>query len=145
MDIDIDVQTNFRPEKIIDVIRASQIEKGELKPHNAGVYLQTMPKDSLTGLAAIPYKQAEEYGFIKFDMLHLNLLNFFKSKDEMLKLMEVEPNWKLLEEREFVEKLFHLSKQFDTVYKVKPKSVIALADVLMLIRPHKVFLIDKYI
>jgi DNA polymerase III alpha subunit len=145
MDIDIDVPNTFKPETLFKITRASTIEKDELTPHTVGVYFQNMPRDPVTGLAAIPYHQAEEYGFTKIDMIHLNLLSYFKSKQEMLELMEIEPNWKLLEDREFVSKLFHLSKQFEIVYKVKPTSVLELADVLCLIRPYKRILVDKYI
>ena len=145
MDIDIDVPNTFKPDRIFDIVKASKIENGDLTSHNVGVYFQHMPSDPLTGLAAIPYKEAEEHGFTKIDMIHLNLLSYFKSKQEMLDLMQIQPNWSLLEDRTFVSKLFHLSKQFEVVYKIKPTSVIELADVLCLIRPKKIFLIDKYI
>lgn len=145
MDIDIDVPNTFKPENIFKIIRASTVEKEELKPHAVGVYFQDIPKDPLTGLASIPYDVAEDFGFTKIDMIHLNLLSYFKSKEEMLKLMEIEPKWELLEDRDFVSKLFHLSNQFELVYKIKPKSIIELADVLCLIRPNKRLLVDKYI
>jgi hypothetical protein len=144
MDIDIDVTSAFKPEKYFNIVKASIVEKEELEQHIVGVYFQNMPKDPITGLAAIPYTEAEDEGFTKIDMIHLTLLNHFKSKDEMLKLMECEPKWDLLEDREFVSKLFHLSKQFEIVYKIKPRSVIELADVLCLIRPNKRLLVDKY-
>lgn len=145
MDIDIDVLSTFKPEKYFNITKASIVENEELKQHLVGVYFQNIPKDCITKLAAIPYKEAEKEGYTKIDMLHLNLLNHFKSKEEMIELMEREPNWKLLETKEFVEKLFHISNQFETVFKIKPKSVIELADVLCLIRPNKRILIDKYI
>lgn len=145
MDIDIDIPSSLKPEKLFNVTRASTIEKEELKPHLVGVYFQDIPQDPLTKLSAIPYNQAADYGFTKIDMIHLNLLSYFKSKEEMLALMEIEPKWELLENKEFVSKLFHLSNQFEIVYKVKPKTVIELADVLCLIRPYKRILVDKYI
>lgn len=145
MDIDIDIKSTFKPEKCFNVTRASGVENGELKPHNVGIYFQNIPKDPVTKLAAIPYKEAEDFGYIKIDMLNLNLLNNFNSKEELLELMEKEPQWELLENREFVSRLFHLSKQFEVVYKIKPKSILDIADILCLIRPHKKYLIDKYI
>lgn len=145
MDIDIDVPSTFKADKLFNIVKASTVEKNNLKQHQVGVYFQTMPKDPITGLAAIPYNEAEEYGFTKIDMIHLTLLNQFSSKEEMLALMEIEPKWELLENREFVSKLFHLKDQFELVYKVKPKSVIEIADVLALIRPGKTMLADKYI
>lgn len=121
------------------------IENGEMKPHLVGSYFQTMPQDPFTKLAAIPYKQAEVFGFLKIDLLHLSLLTPFESKEEVRKVMNIEPNWNRLLEREFVEKLFHLSKQFDVVYKIKPRSIMEVADTLAIIRPGKMLLIDKYL
>lgn len=147
MDIDIDVTKNFKPEQIFKIVRASNIVDNELKPHASGVYFQNMQKDPITNLAAIPYDESEEFGYTKFDFLHLDMLSVFKSKEQMRELLEKEPNWKLLEDRNFVEnnKLFQLAKQFNVLYKVKPKSIVELADVLMLIRSNKIVLIDKYI
>lgn len=146
MDIDIDLRPDFKPERVFSkVIRASMIENGDIKPHLVGSYFQTIPQDPFTKLAAIPYKQAEDFGFLKIDLLHLSLLSYFENKAEVRAVMHRPPNWKLLLERDFVEKLFHLSKQFDVVYKMKPKSVMEIADTLAIIRPGKMLLLDKYL
>lgn len=144
MDIDIDLPPKFEPEKFFNIVRATMIERGEAKAHNAGVYFQNMPKDSITGLAAIPFREADEHGFFKIDMLSLHLLDNFESKDEIRQLLKIEPDWTLLEDETVVEKLFHLGRHFETVYKMKPKSVSDLADCLAIIRPNKTHLIDKY-
>lgn len=145
MDIDIDVTPKFKPDKIFKVIHASIVEKGELKKHNVGLYFQNMPVDKVTGYAAIPYKEAPDLGFFKIDMLPLNILENFESKDEIRQLLKIEPDWTMLEDPEVVEKLFHLSKHYDTVQKIKPRSVSDLADCLAIIRPNKVKLADKYL
>lgn len=140
------MRPDFKPERIFkNITFASMVEDGELKKHLVGVYLQDIPKDQFTKLAAIPYKLTDDYGFKKIDFLHLNLLDAFESKDEVLAFMKKEPNWDRLQDRDFVERLFHLSKQFDVVYKVKPKSIMDIADVLALIRPGKMLLLDKYL
>lgn len=146
MDIDIDVRSDFKLERTFKTaVPASMAEKGELKRHVVGAYFQHIPKDPVTGLAAIPYEQAEELGYLKLDFLNLSLLQHFDSKEEVLHLARKEPNWDRLKEREFVEKLFHISKHFDVVYQVKPRSVMELADILALIRPGKMILLDKYL
>lgn len=147
MDIDIDVNDTDKVRKIFkdEMTRASIVENGELKPHIVGCYFQNIPKDPITGLAAIPYEHAEEFGFMKIDILHLSLLEHFKSKREMRALLKKEPNWKLLENDDVIKKLFHLSKHGDIIKKVKPTSVLEIADILALIRPNKKHLIDKYI
>jgi len=42
-------------------------------------------------------------------------------------------------------KLFQLHKRYDIVSKVKPKSVVELADCMALIRPGKKHLLDSYL
>jgi DNA polymerase III alpha subunit len=69
----------------------------------------------------------------------------FESKDELRALLRRKPNWKLLENKEIVEKLFHLSKHFDIIDEIKPTSVLEIADILALIRPGKIKLLNKYI
>lgn len=145
MDIDIDVTPKFKPESIFKVVKASTVEKGELKKHNVGIYFQDMPQDAVTGFSAIPYKEAEEHGFFKIDMLPLHILENFESKDEIRQLLKIEPDWTLLEEEEVVSNLFHLAKHFETLQKLKPRSVSDLADCLAIIRPNKTHLIDKYV
>jgi len=145
MDIDIDLKTDFEPKEIFkEAVLASMVEGTELKKHPVGVYFQTIPTDPVTGLSAIPYDKAEDFGFFKIDFLHLNVLDIFENKQEIRTLLKKEPDWTLLERREVVEKLFHLSKHFDIVDKVKPTTVEELADVLALIRPGKTKLIHKY-
>jgi len=145
MDLDLDTPTTFDPKKIFKCIRASMVEKDQLKKHPVGVYFQNIAEDSLTGLAAIPYKEAEELGFFKVDFLHLSLLDFFENKNEIRQLLKVEPDWSMLEEREVVEKLFQIHNKFDIVYQIKPKNVQELADTIALIRPQKRMLLDQYI
>lgn len=146
MDIDIDVPPSVEPIKIFpDVTPGSMNERGVLKKHNVGYYFQPIPKDSKTGLAAISYKKALDFNYFKIDMISLKLLEQFKSKAELRRLMHKEPLWELLEERKIVEQLFHIHKSFHIVYAIKPKSVMELADCLALIRPNKIDLVDKYV
>jgi len=65
MDIDLDLKTDFDPLDLFDVVRASMVKNDKLAKHNVGVYFQSIPVDSMTGLAAIPYQQAEEAGYLK--------------------------------------------------------------------------------
>jgi hypothetical protein len=146
MDVDIDFRTDFDPLKYFpEAVRASRVQNGELKPHTAGIYFQQMARDVLTGLAAIPYEQAQELGYFKIDFLHLSFLDNFESKGEIRALLKKEPDWTLLQSPEAVVKLFQLHKHFDLVAQVRPTSVQELADCIALIRPSKVKLINNYI
>lgn len=145
MDIDIDVADNKHARNILKCIRASMIENDELIPHVVGVYIQDIPIDPITGLAAIPYDHADDFGFTKIDILNLNLLKEFASKDEIRRLLKREPDWDLLQNEECVAKLFHVSKHFEILKQVKPRSILVLADVLALIRPNKKHLLAEYL
>jgi DNA polymerase III alpha subunit len=145
MDVDIDFKTNFNPlEYFKEGVRASQENRGNLQPHTAGIYFQKIPKDKISGLAAIPYQEAEELGYFKFDMLHLSLLDDFESKEEIRELLKLEPDWSLLEKQEVVEKLFQIHRQFDVVNIIKPKSIEDLCDCVAIYRPGKKHLIRHY-
>jgi DNA polymerase III alpha subunit len=146
MDVDIDLRTDFDPLKYFpEAVRASRVQSGELKPHAAGVYFQSISKDKITGLAAIPYEQAEELGYFKIDFLHLSFLDNFESKEEVRALLKKEPNWVLLQSSEAVSKLFQLHNHFELVSQVKPQSVQELADCIALIRPGKRYLLKPYL
>lgn len=146
MDIDIDVRPDTDVSKLFPtVVRASMVENGVLKPHIVGYYFQNVPVDKLTGLCAIPYENAEDFDLFKIDMLHLNILDLFENKQQIRKLLKRQPEWNLLDDPEVVAKLFHLGKHFDTVKRLKPRSIDDLADALAIIRPNKKHLIDKYV
>ena len=145
MDIDIDFPTDFDPLDYFDqAVRASMVKKEDLSKHPVGAYFQNIPKDKLTGLAAIPYEQAEELGYFKIDFLHLSILDNFGSKDEIRALVNIEPDWTLLQDEEVVEKLFQIHRHYKVLKQIKPTSAQELADCIALIRPGKRHLLDAY-
>jgi DNA polymerase III alpha subunit len=103
-----------------------------------------MPRDPLTKLAAIPHEAAEDFGFLKVDFLHLSAYNGFKSREEIERLVALEPNWSLLQLTSTHGKLFQLSKHGDMLKAVKPSSVEELADCMALIRPGKKAFLGLY-
>ena len=147
-DIDLDLQSGFQPKSIFpNIVYASRVDTGKLVKHNVGSYFQNMPMDPVTELAAIPYKEAEDFGFFKIDLLTLGILDGFESKAQIRELLKIEPDWSLLENEEIVEgePIFQLGNSFNIIDKVKPKSVIEVADCIALIRPYKRYLLDEYI
>lgn len=143
-DVDIDLQTAFDPKKLFPWARASIVKNGELSPHPCGVYPQNIPRDSLTGFASIPYKEAEDVGYIKLDFLHLTIYDHFETREEIEQLLEIEPDWGLLTVPSEQKKLFQLSNHGDTLTTIKPKNIEELADVLALIRPGRKQYIKLY-
>lgn len=146
MDIDIDTPSTFDPTKVFsNAIRASQYRDKKLTPHQCGVYFQDVPTDPISGLAAVPYEEAERLGCFKIDFLHLSVYDHFTSKEEITELLKHDPDWTLLQIPSVVEKLFQLSKHFDIIQQIKPRSVLDLADCLALIRPQKRFILNYYL
>ena len=145
MDIDIDLRPDFDPDTLFDITHASMEENGKLRKHQAGVYFQGIPVDKNSGLSAIPYKESEDMGYIKIDLLHLNLLKEFSSKGQIRELIDRDPDWSLLESEKIVSGLFHIGNHFDVVSQVKPTSVLELSDILALIRPGKRDLLESYL
>jgi hypothetical protein len=143
-DIDIDTPASFDPTQIFSWLRASMVKDGVLSPHPCGVHPQTIPKDPISGLAAIPYKQAQEHDYFKIDFLHLGVYDNFSSREEIDALLELEPDWSLLTDEVAQQKLFQLSKHGDILNVVQPKNIEELADVLALIRPGKRQLLKLY-
>lgn len=144
-DIDIDVRSST--DKTVYGVRAIiyDEDRRRVKPHPSGYYVESnIPVDPETGMAAIEYKESEELGFSKIDLLTATAYDSFKSKQEVLDALK-NPDWSLLLDRSFVERLPQLGKHFELVEQVAPKSIQELADVLALIRPDKVHLIEKYI
>ena len=121
------------------------VNNGKLVAHNCGIYFQDVPVDPQTGVAAAPFKLAEELGCFKIDFLPLHALNMFESRDDMLALLEVEPDWNLLLIPSVIPTLFQLGKQADIVGQLKPRSLLELADTLALVRPKKQYMIPYYL
>lgn len=115
-----------------------------LVKHPCGVYFQHIASDPISGVAAIPYREAQELGYFKIDFLHLSLLDDFSSKSQIRTLLKLPPDWKLLEQEAVVEKLFHIKNHFSLINRLRPKSVQELGDAIALIRPGRRSLVDLY-
>lgn len=136
-DIDIDVKDRDVLLEKLKHIPASIINKGEVKKHNTGVYFTDIPVHPFTNTANIDYKEAEDRGYFKLDILNVGVYEKVKDEKHLQELINQEPDWSLLEHSEIVEQLFHIHNHFDIVNKLKPKSVEELAAVLAIIRPAK--------
>tara|TARA_B100000927_G_scaffold291189_1_gene292278 strand:- start:206 stop:790 length:585 start_codon:yes stop_codon:yes gene_type:complete len=142
-DIDIDVADRDKLLKLIKGTTAMILRDNKQLKHNTGVYFHDMPSNPYTGLASVDYKEAEEMGYFKIDVLNVGLYKDIKSKEHLHELLAMEPMWELLEHQEVVEKCFHIHKHFDIVKTLKPKSVEQLAAVLAIIRPAKRHLLKQ--
>lgn len=147
-DIDIDTGNAFDPVKFFGgdvVVKATLVKDDKLQGHPCGVYFQNIAVDPISKLSAIAYDDAEELGYFKVDFLHLNIYNHFNDKQEIKELLKAEPDWSILNSPSIVSKLFQLSKHYDIINKIKPKSIDEIADVLALIRPGKSYILNLYL
>lgn len=140
-DIDIDFYNRDDVLSKIEHVTASRIEHGERKKHNTGVYLQSIPKDPVTGLASILYEEAEARGYFKVDFLNVSIYKDIKDEAEIIRLLAIDPVWELLEQKEFCDLIFHVNGYHDLIAKLKPRTIEELAMFLALLRPGKKHLI----
>lgn len=142
-DIDIDTPDRELVLKLFDHTPAMIVKKHRQIKHNTGVYFHNVPTNPYNGLCNIDYELAEKMGFFKLDILNLNIYKDIKDETHLLTLMETEPVWELLQEKEFCDMLFQLKGHHGICKQMKPQSVEQLAAVLAMIRPSKNYLIGK--
>jgi hypothetical protein len=142
-DIDIDVADRNKLLTLIKHTPATINEKNKIRKHNTGVYFHKIPENPFNGLSTVDYKEAEELGYFKLDILNVSIYKNIESKEQLDELLDMEPMWELLEHKEVVEQLFHIHNHFEIVKKLKPQNIEQLAAVLAVIRPAKRYLLDK--
>jgi DNA polymerase III alpha subunit len=142
-DIDIDFVDRDRALKLFKTIAASRLENNKLVKHNTGVYFHPVPINAENNICAIPYNDAENYGFFKIDFLNVGLYKGVKNEEHLVQLMNREPLWDLLEDDNFVSLLFHVNGHGFILRQTKPRTAEQLAAVLAMIRPAKRYLIGQ--
>ena len=141
-DIDIDLKNRDDVLNKLKHIPASIITN-TVKKHNTGVYFHDIPHDPTTNLSTINYKEAEELGYFKLDLLNVNIYEHVKDEVHLNKLLERIPDWTLLLHKEIVQQLFHIHDHYEIVSQMKPTSIDQLAMVLAIIRPAKRHLLKQ--
>lgn len=144
-DIDLDFANRDDILSKIPHVVASRINKGQIKNHNTGIYLQKIPMNPLTGLATIDYESAKNRGYFKLDFLNVNAYQGIKNEAHINELMAIEPIWELMYEKEVCDQLFHINGYHSLLAQLKPTSILELATVLALIRPGKKHLVSACI
>ena len=146
MRIDSDVDIDFGDrDKILQYIKhtpAAMLNAKPMRKHATGVYITDVPYDPVNDMCALDYQEAEKRGYFKLDLLNVHVYSYVKDETHLIQLMR-EPNWKNLDNKEFVEKLIHLSNHYNSIQKMpEPINTIPrLAMFLAIIRPGKKHLI----
>lgn len=141
---DVDIDFGDRS-KILDVlpnhVSAAIMRNGEIIKHNTGVYFTDIPKDPICNICTIDHKEAEARGYLKFDLLNVNLYNQITDEAHLDRLMTIEPDWNRLAEESFTEQLIHISNYTSLVREKMPSTIPQMAMFLAAIRPAKRHLI----
>ena len=143
-DIDIDFRNRDEILTHIRHVPAGIIRKDTLVRHNTGVYPTSAPKDPYVGCCSIDHKVAEDRGYVKIDLLNVGVYSMVRDEAHLVELMR-EPNWELIYDREFCEKVIHIGGHYDTLLKMEEPvdSIERLAMFLAVMRPAKRHLIGK--
>ncbi len=144
-DVDIDFADRDKVLSLFDHIPASIIKDNSLTKHNTGVYFTDIPVDPFTGQSSLDYEAAEDRGYLKLDFLNVSLYRRVKDENHLSMLMNTEPDWAKLYEREFCEQLIHIGNHYDTLIKMPEavNSIARMAMFLAIIRPAKRHLIGR--
>jgi len=143
-DIDIDFADRTKAlEKLKHIVAAIKDNDGTFKKHNTGIYCTAIPYNPVTDISTIDYKEAEDRGYFKIDFLNVGLYEGVRDEAHLIQLMEIEPLWDLLEQKDFTDLLFHVNGHSGLLKQMKPSSIEELAMCLALIRPAKRHLIGK--
>jgi len=142
-DIDIDFADRDAVLKHIRHIPASINRNNEWSKHNTGIYVNPIPSNTFTKLSNIDYITAEELGYIKLDLLNVHVYSLIKDENHLNEMIAHEPNWELLNDRSFVEKLIHIGNHYDLINRMPDPitSIPRMAMFLSIIRPAKRHLI----
>jgi hypothetical protein len=151
-DVDIEVKNRDDVAKLFpEAIVASQIANNRLVRHNSGLYFQNIPVHPLSGLAALPYEEAEDIGFYKVDLLSCPFpYQDIESMEDLRDLLATPIDWMWFTDADFVSGLFHLNGAYDgeirfadIVAAYEPKSIMDLAMLIAIKLPGKKHLIGE--
>ena len=141
-DIDIDFADRNKVLEHIKHVPAAMRNVSPIRKHATGIYVTDIPYDSVNNFANIDYAEAEKRGYVKLDFLNVHVYDQVRDEMHLIELMR-EPNWKKLQDKNFVEKLIHLGNHYSSIKRMPEPidSIPRLAMFLAVIRPAKKHLI----
>lgn len=144
-DIDIDLANRDQALNLLEHVPASINRSGEIVKHNTGVYVTDIPANPLTGWSSIYYDEADHLGYVKLDLLNVAVYEQVRDEEHLLELMNREPNWERLSDKEFVEQIIHINAHFNLIHRMPEviNSIPRMAMFLGIIRPAKRHLVGQ--
>lgn len=143
-DIDIDFGSRDKLLEVIEHTPAAMLKANPIRKHATGIYVNPVPYNPMTDMCAVDYNEMDQRGYFKLDLLNVHVYEQVRDELHLIQLMD-EPNWDRLNDRQFVEKLIHLSNHYDSLHKMPEpvNSIPRLAMFLAIIRPAKKHLIGE--
>jgi hypothetical protein len=137
-DVDIDVADREKLLAIIEQTPAAMLKSKPVRKHPSGIYITDIPYDPIHDMASLDYKEAEERGYFKLDILNVHVYEHVKDEKHLIELMR-EPDWAMLEEPSIVRQLIHINNSYNILRKMPEPvdSIPRLAMFLAVIRPAK--------
>jgi hypothetical protein len=143
-DIDLDFADRNQILSLIKHVPARQLQDGQVRRHNSGVYVTDIPCDPVNQCAAIDYETAEQRGYFKIDFLNMSVYQLIRDADHYEQMLNTEPNWsQLWQDPEWAKQLVHVGNYVDLLKTMRPDSVTRMAAFIAVIRPGKAHLQGK--
>ena len=143
-DIDIDLANRDQLLKLINATPARQVNQGQVRRHNSGVYVTDIPWDPVNACAAIDYETAEQLGYFKIDLLNMSVYQLIKNPAHYDQMLAQEPPWtRLWTDPEWAKQLVHVGNYTELLKQMKPDSIPRMAAFISVIRPGKAHLQGK--
>jgi hypothetical protein len=143
-DIDIDLANRDQLLQLIQAVPARQVNQGQVRRHNSGIYVTDIPWDPVNACAAIDYEQAEQLGYFKIDLLNMSVYQLVKSPEHYKQMLAQEPHWdRLWTDSEWSKQLVHVGNYTELLASMKPDSIPRMAAFISIIRPGKAHLQGK--
>jgi len=140
-DIDIDLADRDQLLRLIQAIPARQVNQGQVRRHNSGVYVTDMPWDPVNACAAIDYETAEQLGYFKIDLLNMSVYQLIQNQVHYDQLLAQEPSWsRLWTDPVWAGQLVHIGNYTELLKTMKPDSIPRMAAFISIIRPGKAHL-----
>ena len=98
-DIDLDLADRNQLLKLIQATPArltkfginAREKVGKDKLHSSGVYVTDIPYDPVNECASIDYKEAEQRGYFKIDLLNMSVYELIRSPEHYKEMLKKEP------------------------------------------------------
>lgn len=140
-DIDIDLADRNQLLQLIQATPARQTHQSQVRQHNSGVYVTDIPYDPVNQCSALDYKQAEQLGYFKIDLLNMSVYQLIKNSEHYKQVLTTEPPWeRLWTDRKWAHQIVHVGTYKSLLENMKPNSIPRMAAFISIIRPGKAHL-----